>query len=426
MILTIGHSLRAIKYKRYSANTGFVCLEDLVRREPPSPYLCSMRKLISIVLFGCICLYVNGQDFNTLSFGTDETFDFATWNIEWFPKDNNTAEYVGEILTAYDLDLIAFQEIDDTTLFRSVIEELGGYEVMFESGYYGGLALAWKTEVVNVSAYYEIYTTLPFWNAFPRSPQVIEFSAFGEEYVLVNNHFKCCGDGQLDAGDSSDEEARRLEASELLKTYADQTWYNRAVIITGDLNDLINDPPAHNVLQSFIDDPNYAFADAFIAEDPQALWSYPSWPSHLDHILVNAPLLPLLDAPSTVIETLAPDAAFSSWWTFDNNVTDHRPVAMRFLPGQLSVPQPTASTLKAWPNPATEQLVVDLPANASYLIISDMTGRELQRHPLQQQSQLTLTVADLQSGVYFLRVKTRDANMLTHTDAFTALRFVKR
>lgn len=378
--------------------------------------------LTTIALF---CQSVTAQDFSTLSFGSEETFDLATWNIEWFPKNNTTAEYVGDILEAYDLDLIAFQEIDDTTIFRSVIEGLNGYEVRFESSYYGGLALAWKSQVVDVSAYYEIYTELPFWNAFPRSPQVIEFTAFGEEYVLVNNHFKCCGDGQLDADDSSDEEARRFEAAELLKTYADQSWYNRAVIITGDLNDLITDPPAHNVFQSFIDDPDYAFADAFIAEDPEALWSYPSWPSHLDHILVNAPMLPLLNAPSTSIETLAPDAAFSSWWTFDNNVTDHRPVAMRFLPGQLSMQQHNQMTLKVWPNPAADHLKVDLPANATNLIVSDMFGRELQHHQLQQQKQLTLSVADLQSGVYILRVKTRDANNQGSSEVITTLRFVK-
>ena len=52
-------------------------------------------------------------------------------------------------------------------------------------------------------------------------PLVLEMNYQGEDYVIINNHFKCCGDGILDLGDSSDEETRRYNAISLLKNYID-------------------------------------------------------------------------------------------------------------------------------------------------------------------------------------------------------------
>ena len=34
---------------------------------------------------------------------------------------------------------------------------------------------------------------------------------------MINNHFKCCGDGELDLNDTSDEEYRRLISNQLLE-----------------------------------------------------------------------------------------------------------------------------------------------------------------------------------------------------------------
>ena len=54
------------------------------------------------------------QDLEDLSFGDDNSLDVATWNIEWFPKNNQiTVDYVTEIISLLDLDILAIQEIDD-------------------------------------------------------------------------------------------------------------------------------------------------------------------------------------------------------------------------------------------------------------------------------------------------------------------------
>ena len=56
----------------------------------------------------------SGQTFDELEFGTDDTFEVVTWNIEWFPKDGQTTVgYVSQIIEALDVDLIAMQELDE-------------------------------------------------------------------------------------------------------------------------------------------------------------------------------------------------------------------------------------------------------------------------------------------------------------------------
>ena len=63
-------------------------------------------------------LNLNGQDLDELYFGTDETFEVMTWNIEWFPKNNQiTVDYVTQIIQALDVDILAIQEVDDTDMF---------------------------------------------------------------------------------------------------------------------------------------------------------------------------------------------------------------------------------------------------------------------------------------------------------------------
>ena len=57
------------------------------------------------------------QDLEDLSFGDDNSLDVATWNIEWFPKNNQiTIDYVTEIINLLDLDILAIQEVDDITM----------------------------------------------------------------------------------------------------------------------------------------------------------------------------------------------------------------------------------------------------------------------------------------------------------------------
>ena len=84
----------------------------------------------------------NSQNLSDLSFGTNNTFEIMTWNIEWFPKNGQTTvDSVSTIIQALDMDLYAFQEISDTNMFKQMINNMDGYEYYFLSSWFGGVGL---------------------------------------------------------------------------------------------------------------------------------------------------------------------------------------------------------------------------------------------------------------------------------------------
>ena len=143
--------------------------------------------------------------------------------------------------------------------------------------------------------------------------------------MTINVHFKCCGDGNLE-DDYWDEEFRRLKANEYLKEYIDENFNDQNVIVLGDFNDDIAEDSDNNVFMNFINDSeNYYFSDMHIAEGPSSDWSFPGWPSHLDHILITNELLNTdLD-----IQTLKLEYYISGGWgTYNRYISDHRPVGI--------------------------------------------------------------------------------------------------
>ena len=287
-----------------------------------------MNKIIFLLLISLQLL--NAQSLKDLHFGTDSTFEVVSWNIEWFPKNGQvTADSVKTILQSLAADVYALQEIDDTTLLKQVVSTIPGYACHFKSSYYGGLAYVYNTNTVQVNAKYEIYTSQPYWNAFPRSPQVLELTFNNEDYVIIDNHLKCCGDGVLDLNDTSDEENRRLRAVNLLKTYIDSIFSNDKVIVVGDWNDILTDPTPNNVFNSFLNDSDYLFVDFPIALGSSANFSFPTWPSHLDHILISDELFADFSKPNSELSCIRIDDYMSSWNAYDYNISDHRPVGLK-------------------------------------------------------------------------------------------------
>ena len=240
-----------------------------------------------ILLFFLLMNFISIGQIEDLSFGTNDTFDIMTWNIEQFPKNGQTTvNYVSEIIQNLEMDIIAIQEVDNINYFEQMVDGLNMYEGYLESEWFAGLAYIYNPEVIQINDLYEIYTTSDYWSAFPRSPMVMDLNYNDHRIIVINNHYKCCGDGILNMSDSGDEETRRYQANLLLKTYIDQNFSSENVILLGDLNDDIAETSQNNVFQMFIEDSqNYLFADIEIATGTSANWSFPNWPSHLDHLL---------------------------------------------------------------------------------------------------------------------------------------------
>jgi len=280
-----------------------------------------------LILFAFIAFSLS-QDLDELYFGTDNDLDIMTWNIEWFPKNGQvTIDYVGQIIEALEIDVLAIQEVDDISSFNQVINGLDNYEGYLESSWFAGLAYIYNTQTVEINNIYEIYTSSPYWSPFPRSPMVMDMNFMNENYIIINNHFKCCGDDNMNLNDDDDEETRRYIASNLLKEYVDNYFPDSNVIILGDLNDELNDNPNDNVFQMILDDSeNYFFTDMEIAQGNSNGWSYPSWPSHLDHILITNELFD----NNLYVEVIRIDDFMDGGFSqYDQNISDHRPVALK-------------------------------------------------------------------------------------------------
>jgi endonuclease/exonuclease/phosphatase family metal-dependent hydrolase len=363
-----------------------------------------------------------GQSLDDLSFGTPETLDVITWNIEWFPKNGQTTiDSVQLVLGSLDADIYALQEIDDTTVFRNMIDDMPGYETYFESFWFAGLAYVYKSDI-QINDAYEIFYTEPYWNAFPRSPLVLEISYDDQDFVIIDNHFKCCGNGAMNINDPGDEETRRYEASNLLKAYIDEFLGASNVIVLGDLNDLLTDEEVNNVFQEIInDDEKYAFADMAIAEGSSSNWSYPSWPSHLDHILITNELFDdLAQADSDVETILVDDFMAGGFESFDSNLSDHRPVGMKLdlvdVPSNLAPNLKAQPALKVYPNPAsnTLQIMLSYLGNEANLQLMDMTGQVVKHIGLAGETNyLEVDLSSVPSGIYILRLNAGETTSTT-------------
>jgi len=258
--------------------------------------------------------------------GADNSLDIITWNVENFPKSNQTVDYMYDIISDINVDIIALQEIENQQSFDALINQLpnGWHGYRSENTDWGELSYLINTNNVTISHFpYTILDTYNHYFAY-RPPYVVKISYNNEEFILINVHYKCCGDGILD-NNYWDEEYRRLQASYYLKDYIDNNFSDDNVIVLGDFNDDIAES-TNNVFVDFISDhENYSFADMHIAEGPSSDWSFPGWPSHLDHILISDELFDNSNQ-NFVFTFKIDDYLDGGWSTYDYYISDHRPV----------------------------------------------------------------------------------------------------
>ncbi len=382
-----------------------------------------MKKSIIIFVIVLISFNLSAQNFDDLSFGTDTTFEVVSWNIEWFPKNGQTTlDNVSQIIEAIDVDILALQEINDTVLFKQMLEGMEDYNYFIKSGWYAGLTYIYKKDVVEINDIYEIYTTSPYWSAFPRSPVVMELTFMNQNFIVINNHFKCCGDGILNMSDTGDEETRRYIASSYLKEYIEEYFPNENVIVLGDLNDELTDIPEDNVFQLFIDDTdNYLFADIEIANGAASEWSYPTWPSHLDHILITNDLFDEFENENSLIETIKIDEYLDGGFNeYDENISDHRPVGLKLVPNSsININENSYERIlfANYPNPFKQvtNIFFNKIIKNSKIEIYNINGQKMQSIPVMEgQSSIIWNAENYPNGIYFAKLIS-DQNVIAIT-----------
>jgi len=286
--------------------------------------------------------------------GSLDTLNIVTWNIENFPKNDLTEEYLIDIVDSLNVDIIALQEIRLLTNLINIGNSLGNHWEIYRSpgsSNYGNLAYLINTDEINIittpytmpdntvacpeytynlldhtcsnstpnSSYYQSYDFA--W----RMPYIFEFEYNNEIFALINIHLKCCG------STGSSEESRRYEATQNLSSYIDNNFSNKNVIIVGDFNDEIDDfvnfEGQINLFHPFHDDfSTYSFTDKDIASGSVNFWSYPSYPSHIDHIVVNNTILNNENISYNTATILIENLLENGWAEYNSYISDHRPL----------------------------------------------------------------------------------------------------
>ena len=255
---------------------------------------------------------------NSIQFGTESTLDIVTWNIEHFPKNNLTVSYLAELIQSMNVDIIAMQEIwgdGASASFENLKTRLDGWDGSRKSS---GLAYLYRSELI-----FNSLSEIEELNDIIRTPYLLSINIDEINIFIINNHLRAnYNDGNWD-------EDERKEALGKLEEYINQFLPEEKVILLGDLNDELND--SMNVFQNFINDStNYKFVDMDLAYGSKANWSYPGWPSHLDHILITNELFDEFDNEGSSVQTIRLEEYFDNGWTeYENYISDHRPVGLR-------------------------------------------------------------------------------------------------
>jgi len=259
------------------------------------------------------------------SFGSDSTFSVVTWNVQNFAKEDNvTVDSMVSFINQLSVDVICLQEIVEEDYFQKLVNRLESYSGRRENSAYESLNLAVlylnDLEVISID---EIYID-DSWS-FPRSPQIIQLRWNSYEIILINNHFKAYG--------TTDDENRRSSASQKLDEYVISNFHDKNVIILGDLNDDLTEPENENVFWNFISKTEeYLFVDMDIANGSSENYSYPGWPSHLDHILITNELFDEFDNTGSIVQIIHIEDYFEGGLSdYEKYVSDHRPVLLSLV-----------------------------------------------------------------------------------------------
>ncbi len=217
-----------------------------------------------------------------LSIPKEETFDITTWNIEWFGDENNSPaagdpnadsiqkDSVKSIIELLQSDVIAVQEISDTTLFSQMVNELPGYDFILsdfvsrpnDPGVKQRIGFIYKTATVNPIETRPLLATIhPLYNGGDASALVGYPDATDRFYASGRLPFLMVADVTINgtskqlhivniharANSGNDAQLRydlRKYDVEVLKDSLDAQFSNTNLLLLGDFNDDLDETVA--------------------------------------------------------------------------------------------------------------------------------------------------------------------------------------
>ncbi len=269
---------------------------------------------------------IGKDEFQVTPYGTEQSFDIATWNIEHFPKQGAvTISVLSSIIRKIDLDLIAIQEIDDESAFYNLRNSLAGY-----GGFVSPLprsslkmGIIYKQNMISITRPVQIFTSDS--QNFPRPPMLCYVSVRYPDsrrfnFFLVIVHLKAFSD--------INSFKRRKAACLSLKHYMDTYLFfptEADLILLGDFNDDPLDAPQDNIFTTFINDSlQYDILQTSVRDTPTFIGDQGSW---IDHIIIRNTCL--YQCAVDFVGAIPLDHTLPF---YRDQVSDHRPVLARFYP----------------------------------------------------------------------------------------------
>ena len=228
-----------------------------------------------------------------------------TWNLKFFPQSNTTAQSVIDIIEYYQPDAIAFQEINSISTMQNVLEAMETYNGWVVN-LSGNLDVAYAYNTCSITSLAEPIPILES-KVWPRPPVLWKARVGQDTLNLINIHLKCCNDGVED----------RMNATLAIKEYILNELLDQPTILLGDFNDEIDD---EGILDFYADSSQFRYADESISFGEDIYWSYPGWPSDIDHILINQPPFDQVDTAATLLF----DQCITN---YAQTISDHRAVS---------------------------------------------------------------------------------------------------
>jgi endonuclease/exonuclease/phosphatase family metal-dependent hydrolase len=269
------------------------------------------------------------RDFVVPAVGSDTTFDLATWNIEFFPKDPSTPALVADIITSMRLDVVVVEEIAEEAAWNELVARLPEHEGLlsphqYSPGNYQKLGVLYRRGLVSVGALKLLFQgdTVPF----PRPPITVPITVHDGVHAplslsLIGVHLK--------AGVTTDDRARRVEALSKMETYLRgqvDGGYEDELVVLGDFNEVVTDAASQAVFGPlYTDTTRYKLQTAAYAQAGGI--TYLGFGGRgLDHILTTAGLdAELANGGELVVLRL--DQLFGG---YDPLLSDHLPVVLKF------------------------------------------------------------------------------------------------
>ncbi|MCB9781237.1 MAG: endonuclease/exonuclease/phosphatase family protein [Alphaproteobacteria bacterium] len=269
---------------------------------------------------------------------TDDRIQVGTFNADWL-WDHTGGEYeprtevdfrmVGKLLSTYDFELMALQEVNGDAAME-LLELPDSYDwIVGTTGWSQNLAILYKPAVIEIESVRQI--TLPGTQWPSKDPLVarVRHRDSGLAFTFVSAH--------LGAFDDTESAEYRQNQILQLKAFLDEelpvdeagTDFADHVIVAGDLNDTFAGIHGSiDTLEPFEEDPAWTFATEDTLEYTQI-----SHKSKIDHILLSEAIVDRYgergqeDGCKVVAhDRISPWASYEGGWNGEQVVSDHRPV----------------------------------------------------------------------------------------------------